>query len=47
VKILLAFLLGTFFVSIWSTRRGGPMRAWPLLIVSVVVGAAYLSQRAL
>ena len=47
MQLLLLFLLGTFFVSIRSTRRGRPLRAWPLVLVSLVVGAAYLSQRAI
>lgn len=45
MKLLLTFLLGTFFLAVVATRRGWRMRVWPLLIVSVVVAAGYLFQR--
>jgi hypothetical protein len=45
VKLLLTFLLGTFFLSVAAARRGWRMRVWPLLVVSVVVAAGYLFQR--
>jgi hypothetical protein len=46
VKVLLAFLLGTFVIGMWTTNRGRVPRGWPVLVVSFVVGAAfYLSQR--
>jgi hypothetical protein len=47
MKLLLTFMLGTFFVAVWTTRRGGRSRVLPLLGISLVVGAAYLTRRAI
>ena len=47
MKLLLTFLLGTFFLAVWSTRRNRRSRVLPLLVISIVVGAAYLTQRAI
>jgi hypothetical protein len=45
MKLLLAYLFVAFLLALRTTRRGGSVPFWPLLLVSFVVGAAYLSQR--
>ncbi|MET0459748.1 MAG: hypothetical protein ABW195_10890 [Ilumatobacteraceae bacterium] len=44
---MLLFLLGTFIVSLWWGWRARAPRAWVLVVVSFVVGVAYLSRRAI
>jgi len=45
VKVLLAFLLVTFLVAVWSANRGKPSRAWALAVFSVFVASLFLRQR--
>jgi hypothetical protein len=45
MKLLLLFLFLTCFLAIRSGRRGKPPRMWPLLVASVVVGAAFFRLR--
>jgi hypothetical protein len=45
VKVLLAFLLMTFLVAVWSANRGRPSRAWLLAVFSVLVASLFLRQR--
>jgi hypothetical protein len=45
MKVLLLFLLLTMLLAIRGARRGKPARFWPVFIASVIVSAAFLSQR--
>jgi hypothetical protein len=45
VKVLLTFLLATFFVAVWAANRGRPSRAWVLAVVSLFAAALFLKQR--
>jgi hypothetical protein len=45
VKVLLLFILLTFLLAARATRRGRPIRAWSLLVVTVAVAASFYSLR--
>jgi len=45
MKVLLAFLLVTFLVAVWSANRGKPSRAWALALFSVLIASLFLKQR--
>jgi hypothetical protein len=45
VKVLLLFLVATFFVAIHAANRGKPSRAWVLGVVSMFVAVLFLSPR--
>jgi hypothetical protein len=45
MKLLLAFVILVFIVATRAARKGRQQRAWVLLMISVVVTAAYLAQR--
>jgi hypothetical protein len=45
MKVLLLFLMVTFLLAIRGGRRNRPIRTWPLVVASTVVGAAFLSLR--
>jgi hypothetical protein len=45
MKVLLTYVFVVFLLSVWSARRGGPMRAWPVLAGSVMLTVALLSRR--
>ncbi len=45
MKLLLTYLVVTFVLAMRTTRKGRPLPVWPLLVATVFVGAAYLSQR--
>jgi hypothetical protein len=45
LKVLLAFLLVTFLVAVWSANRGKPSRAWALAVFSVLIASLFLRQR--
>jgi hypothetical protein len=45
LKVLLAFLLVTFLVAVWSANRGRPSRAWALALFSLLVASLFLRQR--
>lgn len=45
MKLLLTFLILTFLLALRTTRKGGTVSAWPLVVAAVFVSAAYLSLR--
>jgi uncharacterized membrane protein YeiB len=47
MKLLLAYLLVTFVLALRAARKPRTIPAWPLVIAAFVVGAAYLTRRAI
>ena len=45
MKVVLAFLLGTFLIAVWSANRGKPSRAWALALFALFVSVLFLKQR--
>ena len=45
MKLLLALLLATFLLSVFSVRRGRAPRTWPLVLACLLVSAMFLNFR--
>ena len=47
MKLLLVYLLGTFFIAMHAAKRGKPSRAWVLGGAAMSVAVLFTSQRVL